>query len=291
MNKDIVTILKEATKDVLTESTLNEIKTAFDKAVNDKVKIHVEKALVDQDIEYTGKLKKVISAIDADHTVKLTRVMETVDKDHTSKLVSIIKRYERQNNRDAKLYKESLTSTLSKYLDVYLEEKVPVASIEAASKNKKAELVLNDIRKMLSVDLAMASESIRDAVLDGKKTIDGLQAVVNEAQTTHKILKERNDKLEAQVLIEQKVAALPDDKRVYMKRMLETKSPVYIKENFDYILNLADKTEEETLEVLKEQAVDTTKSKDATVPTPITESAREPLDPVLNTYMTELNKF
>ena len=291
MNKDITSILKEATKDVLTEATLAEIKTAFDKAVADKVAIHVEKALVEQDEEYTQKLQKVIAAIDADHVAKLTRVVETVDKDHTAKLVAIVKRYERQNNKEAKLFKESLTSTLSKYLDVYLEEKVPVESIEAAAKNKKAEMILAEMRKMLSVDMAMASESIREAVLDGKKTIDNLNNIVAEAETTTKILKEKTERLEAELLVEQKISTLPDEKRAYMKRMLETKAPAYIKENFDYILNLYDKTEAETLEVLKEQATNLTESKDAVVPQPINESTTQHTDPVLNTYMTELNKF
>ena len=53
MSKQISELLKEATNGLLNEKTLNEIQTAFEGAVNERVKIHVEKALVEQDSQYT----------------------------------------------------------------------------------------------------------------------------------------------------------------------------------------------------------------------------------------------
>jgi len=57
MSQDIKTLLKEATKDLLTEATLNTIQQSFDTAVGEKIKIHVEKALIEQDNDYANKLE------------------------------------------------------------------------------------------------------------------------------------------------------------------------------------------------------------------------------------------
>ena len=67
--------LKEATKDILSEESLEEIETAFntavDNAVNDKLALHVEKALLDQDDSHSKKLEALLETIDTDHTQKL----------------------------------------------------------------------------------------------------------------------------------------------------------------------------------------------------------------------------
>ena len=49
MSKNVSEILKEANKGILTEDTLKEIQNLFEGAVDEKVKIHVEKALIEQD--------------------------------------------------------------------------------------------------------------------------------------------------------------------------------------------------------------------------------------------------
>ena len=57
MANNITDILKEASKDILTEEVLKEIETAFDSSVNERVQIHVEKALSEQDEDYSKKLE------------------------------------------------------------------------------------------------------------------------------------------------------------------------------------------------------------------------------------------
>ena len=54
MEKNISQVLKEATKDILTEEVLSEIEAAFEASVNEKVTLNVTKALNEQDEEYTG---------------------------------------------------------------------------------------------------------------------------------------------------------------------------------------------------------------------------------------------
>ena len=70
--------LKEATKDILSEDSLKEIETAFNEAVNDKVQLHVEKALLEQDEAHAAKLTELLEAVDSDHTKKLEKLVEAI---------------------------------------------------------------------------------------------------------------------------------------------------------------------------------------------------------------------
>jgi formate dehydrogenase maturation protein FdhE len=90
MEKTITDTLKEATKDILTEDVLKEIETAFNASVDQKVKIHVEKALMEQDEDYSKKLEKLVEAIDTDHTAKLDKVVEALDADRAEKLKQVV---------------------------------------------------------------------------------------------------------------------------------------------------------------------------------------------------------
>lgn len=293
MSKDIKALLKEATKDLLTEDTLNSIQQAFDGAVTERTQIHVEKALNEQDNEYASKLEKLIVAIDKDHTNKLNRVVEAIDINHSDKLRRVVTGYEKALTTEATKFKAETVDTLSKYLDLYLEEKVPTASINEAVENKRAMLVLEEVKKILAVDHAMAQDSIREAVVDGKKTIDELTKALNEATSENKKLTESVNVTKSGLLVEKKISDLPDEKKAYMKRMLESKSPKYITENFDYILGLYDKNEQETLDVLKEQATNQSHSANAELPQVVTEQAEEEHanHPIFNTYMQELQKY
>lgn len=293
MSKDITALLKEATKDLLTEETLKSIQQSFDGAVNERTQIHIEKALLEQDNEYASKLEKLIAAIDKDHTNKLNRVVEAIDINHSNKLRMIVEGYEKALTSEATKFKAETVNTLSKYLDLYLEEKIPTASVNEAVENKRAFLVLDEVKKILAVDQAMAQDSIREAVVDGKKTIDELTKALNEVTAKNKKLEESYHTTKSDLLIEQKISVLPEEKKQYMKKMLDSKSPKYVSENFDYILGLYDKNEQETLEVLKEQATKQSVSANAELPRVVEEKAEVSGEahPVLTSYMSELKKY
>ena len=295
--KDITAVLKEATKDLLTEQTLTEIKTIFESAVNkaadERAKLQVEAALDKQDADYTAKVEKVLAVVDVDHTNKLNRVVEAIDADRTSKLKKVINHYEKVLTEDAKQFKEDIINKLDKYLDLYLEEKIPQASIAEAVENVRSAKLVSQIRTMLGVDLAMATESIRDAVLDGKSQLEDYKKALAETEKKLKTLTESNAVTTANLLVETKTAALPEEKKRYMKKMLTGKDATYITENYDYVLDLFDKKEEEALETLKEQATQTSQGMNVDRPVVVaesTEQAAPQLDPMASMYVNELKK-
>jgi hypothetical protein len=294
MEKNISQVLKEATQDILTEDVLKEIQAAFETQVSEKVALHVEKALNEQDEDYSKKLETLLEAIDADHTAKLNKVVKALDTDRTNKLKMVIEKYEAALTGEANNFKSTIVEQVSNYLDLYLEEKVPAVQIQEAVNNKRANEVLNEIRNMLSVDMALAQESIRDAVVDGKARIDEAASQLEVANKRVSSLTEELSKVKANLVLEQKTSGLDEDKQKYMKKMLANKSAKFIAENFDYTLGLFEKTEEERLNNLKNEAIFETVA--TTVDRPVIEESAEVAPktedvPFFNAYMSELGKY
>ena len=293
--KNITDVLKEAAGDILNEEVLGQIETVFNEAVEERVSLQVEKALIEQDETHATKLEKLLEAIDDDHTSKLEKIVEAIDQNHSRKLAAVVKKYESAVGDDAGEFKNTLVESISTYLDEYLEELVPTESINEAVKNKKAITVLEDLRKNLAVDFALSKEYIKDAITDGKTQLD--EATKRDAELTeqNRVLSEQVQRLESHILLSEKTAGLPEEKATYIHRMLSDKSVDFITENFDYTVRLFDKTEEEKLEEYKKES----KTKTASVDRPIveqtenkqTETTDNKYAHVNNLYMGELGKF
>lgn len=262
MAKEISQLLKESTQGILTEETLDQIQTAFDGAVDERVKIHVEKALIEQDAEYTEKLEKLLEAIDSDHSAKLQKVVEALDVNNSNKLQAVVKKYQTIIKENAEEFKSNLVDKISHFIDLYIEDKIPQAQINEAVRNQKAKIMLNNLREAFAIDTALMSETLRDAIVDGKKQIEEAKKQSEHYKKELSVVKEGLQNTQANVLLESKLANLPANKRSYAKRVLEGKSAKFIIENIDYTLSLFDKNEEERLETLKEEALSSRKSKD-----------------------------
>jgi len=292
MSKDIATLLKEATKGVLTEESLNTIKTAFDTAVNERATIQVEHALHKQDTEYTQKLEHLLEAIDTDHSKKLRKVVQAIDVNNAAKLQAVVKKYSQSLNEQAKSFKNGLVNKISRYMDVYLQETAPQKSINEAVRNKKALLVLQNLRENLAVDSALMKSGIRDAVLDGKRQIQSSVATSKQLHEQVKTLTAQLERVKADMIIEQKTAHLNDSKKKYARRVLAGKSPEFITENIDYTLSLFDKKEEEHLNTLKEEAFEQCVAKTHhVVRESVVEASPVASSPHVANYMSELSKY
>ena len=281
----VSTLITDEAKKVLTEESLQAIEDAFTK----KLDLTVESALAQQDDLYAKKLQQLISAIDKDHTTKLKRVVESIDKNNSNKLVKVVKRYERELTNEANNFKETLVESISNYLEEFIEEAIPTEAITEATKNRTAREVLGNLRKVLAIDSALMSESVQDAVVDGKKQIDELSKKVEDLSRENALIKEGYSKTKAALILESKTSGLSDKKKEYIKRVLGDKTPKFIEENFDYTLRLFDKKEQERINIIKEQAFNERKVKaDAPV---IRESVQPKQPQESNPYISELQRY
>ena len=277
------TLLPESVKEVLTEESIQTI----EEAIKDKVTLSVESALTSQDELYSEKLQELIQAIDKDHTSKLKRIVEAVDANNAKKLMQVIKKYEKDINVDAKSFKDTLVESLSEYLEEYIEEAVPTEAILEATQNRTAMEVLTNLRKVLAVDSSLMSESVKEAVVDGKNQIDALKDQLDKVERENSLLKEAYNKTKADLLLESRTAKLPAKKAEYLRKVLGDKTPKFIEENFEYTARLFDKKESERLTVIKEEAFDKRKVK---ADAPVQKVVQEKKE-VSNPYLDELNRM
>lgn len=289
---DMKDILKKFTNDLLSEEALTEITNAFESAVNEKVKVHVEKALVEQDEDYASKLQKLLSVIDEDHTKKLVNVVEAIDKNHAAKFKAVVKKFNGEMTQQAQLFKEEMINNISTYLEAYIDETIPAEKINEAISNKRANVVLEQIREILGVNAALAQKSIKSAIVDGKRQIDEAVQKLEAAQNELEVLKEQNEKLNATLVLEKKTAGLSDKRKSYINKVMFGKSAQFITENIDYALGLFDKTESERLQQLRtEAATVTTEQVDRPVIEEQVVAPRNEAVQHMSPYLKELNKF
>jgi len=290
---NITDTLKEAAKDVLTEETLQEIEKTFNEQLDSKAeersKIAVEAALNEQDEKYAAKLEALLEAIDKDHCRKLKKVVESLDTDRTNKLKKIIKKYQSELNLEASKLRDTVVESVSDYLDSYNDEAIPTTSIQEAVKNKKAYSILESFRKTLGVDLALANESIRDGIVDGKKRLDESTSRVTELTEQRNALAEELVDLKKSIFLEEKTKSFDEKKTNFIKKTFKDKDLEFIHENFDYATKMFDKKQTDTLEMLKEDAIQKSEIKNE-VDQKLTEST-EVSEKGFNPYVNALSKI
>ena len=286
---DIKQILSEATNGALNDEVLSEIENVFEQKINDKVEVHVESALNEQDELYTEKLKELVVKIDEDHSNKLKSVVKAIDSDRSNKLKLVIEKYESSLNGDAEGFQTQLIESISDYLDVYLEEKIPAESVQEAVKNTKAKKILEGLRSHLAVDSALEKQSIKEAVMDGHNQINEASKKLESVAEENAVLKEELDIAKASLVLEEKTAGLDKRTKQYVSKVLKGKDAEFIAENFDYTLKLFKKKESNRLETLKEEALSTRDDVDRVI---YEDTTQEIVSESVNSpYMDELSKY
>jgi hypothetical protein len=234
---------------------------AIQKALESKVDLAVEAALLEQDEVYAVKLKSLMESVDKDRTIKMKKLMEAFDRDKTAKLVKIVKKYEREQQVDLLKFKKQLTESVSVFLDEFLNESFPKEDMETAVKNKTAYNVLENLRRVLAIDSAVMKESVSDAIMQGKVELDGLRNENAQLKNNLKVITEEKNKTQTKLFLEAKTSKYQETKKNFIQKALGDKSLKFIQENFDYTVRLFEKQEKKQLEVIKEEAIQNRKYK------------------------------
>ena len=286
----ITDTLKEAAKDVLTEETLEEIQNTFNEQLESKAdersKIAVEAALNEQDEKYAEKLEALLEAIDKDHCRKLKRVVESLDNDRTNKLKRVIKKYQSELNTEAVKLRDAIVESASEYLDSYIDEALPVSSIQEAVDNKKALGILENFRQTLGVDLALANETIREGVVDGKKQLDESNEQLKVTSQQRNTLAEEVAELKKTIFLSEKTKNFDEKKTNFITKTFKGKDIDFIQENFKYTVKMFDKKHTEALDILKEDAISNSEIKNEVKQELTTESTD-----TKNPYVSELSRI
>jgi hypothetical protein len=157
--------------------------------------------------------------------------------------------------------------------------------------------VLGEMRKMLSVDMALAKDSIKSAVKDGKIQIDEANSQLETVVSENVNLKNRLAGAKAEFLLEKMSQDLPEVKKNYLNRVLGDKDEQFITENFDYTLQLFDKEAQRRENTLAEEAKRDVKGQvDPIIEEQVDVQVEPPVQiekpaPLFGHYMGELGKY
>ena len=265
MKNKLKNLFTEQVKELLSEDTLN----VLEQAINTKIDLHVESALIQQDELFAGKLEELIDKQDKSYANRLMQVAEKVDMRNAKKLQKVIIKADKMLTKEAANFKNELIGSISDYIELYLENAIPIADIEQATKNKTAMNVLNNLRKVLAVNAALMKSSVKDAITEGKQIINTSSEENEKLLKENKALKEAYNKTKTELFLEQKTADMVDKKKDFLRKVLSDKPYKFIEENFEYTASLFDKKEKERIEDIKTEAFANRKVKHDIAPTEV----------------------
>lgn len=255
----VTDILQEAAAGVLTEETLQAIEAAFTESVDQKAEersqLAVKAALSEQDEKYADKLQELLESIDRDHSRKFKRVVESIEKDRTNKLKAVIRKYESELNESARSLRDSVVESVSEFLDVALDEAIPAESIAEAVKNKRAFDVLSDLRNTLGVDLALAQESVKSGIIDGKRQLDESRQLLEAANTERDAAASELADLKRDMFLSEKLEGVDRAEAAFIKEQLADKSVEFIKEHYEHTSKLFAEKQETRKQSIRKSAL------------------------------------
>ena len=290
---DISSLIKNIDTNVLNEETASAIAEAFESAVNEKVDsrltLEVESALSKQDEDHAVKLESLLKAIDEDHSEKLGKVVSAINENHAGKLEKLVRFYRKALNEKAKTFSNKVVEELSNFMDVYLEKSIPQNQLEEAVANTNARKQIEQIKSIISFDPSTLNEDVKNLITQGKGKINELQNQLNESFKENIELNEQLKEAKASLILEKKTKGMPSSKKSYVSNLLSDKSPEYIEENFNYVVEMFEREEKEASTNLVEEAKGKAFSKDAKVPKAIiSESSTVESSTPVNGYLSAL---
>lgn len=242
--------------DALTDEAKQSITKVFEETLEQKVaeraQLVAEQAVSEVDEKHTAQLEKLLEAIDADHAQKFEKAIERIDSDHCAKLKSLVEHYEGMLTADASALRTELSEDISNFLDLYLEKLVPAADIKMAVENTNAKRLIDSVKQLVSIDEEYINDNIREALQDGKSQIDKLHGKINQTLKENIDLKKQLDLREAAIVLSEKTEDMPKSKKEYVYKLLESKSPSYIKNNFNYVVEMFE-SEDEDRQIISEK--------------------------------------
>ena len=240
MLTELKTIFESVDKEILSEDTLKAISNLIEEKVNTKVEerlsLELENAVKTQYEKFKVVSEKAINAIDADHTEKIKNVVSKILENSDKKLLKVHEGYKKIIKGTATKHRDSIIESVSEFLDMYIEKNIPMEEIQKAAKNQYALKAVAEARKILGVDEKFIQNNIKEALVDGKRQMDSL--VKENAE-----LKKARIIAESKKALAEKTANLPVETAKFVCSRLEGKSAEFIKENFQYVLDMFSRQE------------------------------------------------
>ena len=257
-------VIRESMGDVISPELAQKIdemfKEAVDKQVAEKIQLTVENELDKQDTAHAEQLEKLLENIDTDHLAKTKKLLEAMDDNYTKKLVAYSEKMNKELNENAETFQKALKESISQFLDSYINDVIPMKTIEEAVQNTRSVRMIEQIKDVIGIDPAYVSKSIKSAVMEAKDHMSELEKQVSTLTESKDSLEAELSKTKQKLMLEEKTAGLPQEKRDFIKHRLGDRTVEEIEANYDYVCEMYDADQREKREALRESAETETKT-------------------------------
>ena len=217
MTVDFDTKLSEYKEEIYTEAY-----QSFDEDAGKKLEEILEKI----DVDHSTKLEEIVETIDSQHSEKLEEVVSSIDADHTSKLKIFAEAV--QNKTD-----EELVENVSQYLDTYLEEVAPEATLINEAKADMNAQVIADIKKKLMITDEFIQEEVKEAISEASDIMKAKDEEINALMIEKVQLKEAINSRERDELLAEETKDMNAKMKAYVISYFKTSTKEEISEKLE----------------------------------------------------------
>jgi hypothetical protein len=193
---------------VFSESTQKSIMEAFDakvlvvaeersilatEAMDKSHTIMLQQLVESHNTKLKTELKSLEESIDTEHTEKVENLFVKLDEDRAHKLQGVKDYYEGLLNESVKTESDVLVEAVDKFLDTWLEEKVPTEFLEEAAKKDYSQDLLKKISNLVGINESVDSD-IREGLTDARNLIDRQSKIIDDLKKDN-FLRESTNKL------------------------------------------------------------------------------------------------
>lgn len=257
-------MIRESMGDVISPELAEKINEMFEEAVSSQVearlKIAVENELDKMDESHAEQLEKLLEDIDTDHLAKTKKLMAAMDENYSCKLVAYAEKMQKELNENAKSFQTTLKESISQFLDNYLDDAIPMQTIEEAVQNTRSRKMVQKIKGIIGIDPSFVSESVKSAVMEAKAKMTKLEQTVAELTESKTTLEKQLGETSRKLMLEEKTSGFAPEKRDFIKRRLSDRTAEEIEANYDYVCEMFEADQRERRESLRESAEKKTRS-------------------------------
>lgn len=195
--------------------------------------------------------------IDKAHTDMAKKTLGSLVTKCNRKVADIRKQFTESVKADSDKFRKALVESISTYIDNRIDKFMPYSAIRNAVKNTAATKMLESFKKVLEVSNAKkaAKKYFKKPIMEAAKTIKDTELKVNNLTASNKRLRSLLESQGRDIYLEKRLKGLNEDTKNFARRVLADKPIKWIKENFDYCINLHKEQTEKARATLQEHAM------------------------------------
>lgn len=226
MKKTLNNITENDEEKIITDETRSLMKEEFEAVVENRLQERLQLEIDDIDKNHASELQELVESIDEKVSMQTEELLKKQDNDHGQKLKSLIENLDRS-------YSEKLKLVRDHYEDKQNQE-------------------LNDFKEIMLENISdFIDKKINDQI-PADVFHRAAQRYVNPKNTT--VRESTKAPAKAVSILESLTKGFSSEKKKFVESKLQDKENSYVKNNFDYVVNMFEKRKQRQQLIIAESA-------------------------------------